>query len=892
MRSLAVSIATAGFRAIPLWSITAMAIVGMAVAMVQNPVRADVLAGWDFSTLVSPNVGANNWGPSPFAASTTASNLTVVGLTRGPAVSGYTTGTYTAASRAWGGNNWWNSGTASDSLQSAIDRGAYITFGFSVADGYSLSFSDVAAYNVRRSSSGPSLGQWQYQIGSGTFVDIGSQITWGSTTTAPGNTQPTIALSGIGGLQSVPAGTSVTFRIVNYNSGTAGSVAGTWYLNDPSGATTNDFIINGSVTGTGGGNNLFWNGGSGWASTSAAGGGNGTWSDGSGGWDAAKTANFGGSAGAVTLGTASAAAGVVVTTTGYVLSGGELALTGPSIDVNSISVASGGTTTLSSRITGAAGLSKSGGGTLILGGTNTFSGGVRIQSGTLTVAADGRLGDPSNAIELNGGTLNVTGSIDLGSRSITGASGAAGVGGISVPAGATLTSAGSVNLSSLTLPGSGTLTFNGSSTSLGGISATAGSGTAAILGAINFGGINRTIDVATGGTLVLDGVLTNNATLSKQGGGTLVLTQDNGTNLSRVQVGVAAATNGGTVRIATGGALGANQTYFNYGTIEAAAPLTIGAGGFGGLSIGGRTATPARLAGAAIEVTGSIALFGSGSPGPIRVNVDNASTFSAVMAGGTTSNITGLTFGGTGSLRLTGDGSALTLPIRLTDSLRASVVNDGSVSGGGVIATSLLTVEASAMLSGNGTIGALKVDAGGTLEPGLSPGVLTTTGSAVFASGGNYNWQLLNATGTAGGGWDLLSVGGALDIAATSVDPFRINLWTLSGAGPDVNGNAANFNPSQSYSWTIASAAGGITGFSADKFQVVTSATNGTGGFSNSVAGGSFSVTQSSNDLRLVFSVAPPSITINVPSGTQTQTQAGYPLLSGSTPVVKTGAGT
>jgi fibronectin-binding autotransporter adhesin len=37
---------------------------------------------------------------------------------------------------------------------------------------------------------------------------------------------------------------------------------------------------------------------------------------------------------------------------------------------------------------------------------------------------------------------------------------------------------------------------------------------------------------------------------------------------------------------------------------------------------------------------------------------------------------------------------------------------------------------------------------------------------------------------------------------------------------------------------------------------------------------------------------APTVIMINVASGTQTQTAAGYPLLSGSTPVVKTGAGT
>ena len=41
-----------------------------------------------------------------------------------------------------------------------------------------------------------------------------------------------------------------------------------------------------------------------------------------------------------------------------------------------------------------------------------------------------------------------------------------------------------------------------------------------------------------------------------------------------------------------------------------------------------------------------------------------------------------------------------------------------------------------------------------------------------------------------------------------------------------------------------------------------------------------------------VVALAPPVITITVASGTQTQSQAGYPLLSGSTPVQKTGAGT
>jgi autotransporter-associated beta strand protein len=44
--------------------------------------------------------------------------------------------------------------------------------------------------------------------------------------------------------------------------------------------------------------------------------------------------------------------------------------------------------------------------------------------------------------------------------------------------------------------------------------------------------------------------------------------------------------------------------------------------------------------------------------------------------------------------------------------------------------------------------------------------------------------------------------------------------------------------------------------------------------------------------MRTTYAAPPATIIINVPSGTQTQTQAGYPTLSGSVPVVKTGAGT
>jgi hypothetical protein len=183
------------------------------------------------------------------------------------------------------------------------------------------------------------------------------------------------------------------------------------------------------------------------------------------------------------------------------------------------------------------------------------------------------------------------------------------------------------------------------------------------------------------------------------------------------------------------------------------------------------------------------------------------------------------------------------------------LVLDGDIS-----ASALSSVHGGGTLSGAGRVGDTVIRDGGTVSPGNSPGTLNIAGDIDWLGGGNYNWQIADAAGTAGLSWDLISVSGALDLSAlTSSNEFKINLWSLSGVEPDVNGNANNFDPSRNYTWTIARAFGGITGYTgADQFLVNIGAANGTGGFANLLEDGTFAVLQSGNDLNLVFNSAAP----------------------------------
>jgi fibronectin-binding autotransporter adhesin len=320
-----------------------------------------MLAGWDFSTIAG---AADFYGPSPFAPAYTGAGITTSGLVRGSGIS--TTGG-TSPNNAWGGINFLASTDAATGI--AANRFATVT----ISSTNLLNLTEISAYNIRRSSTGPTMGQWQYQVGAGAFVDIGSPITWGLNTSAAGNPQTAIDLSGISALQGLPANTNVTFRIIPY---AATGTMGTWNFNDPTDTTAIDFSIRGAygaIVSTG-----------------------------------------------PTIGIDEAGSS---TFTGTIAANGFTTLT----------AVAGGTANFQGIITGVGTIEKTGAGIVTMSADNNYTGMTLINAGTLRLLIAGTNNIPnSNEIRLSGGTLDVsavtgaggfalaTGQVLSGSGSVTG----------------------------------------------------------------------------------------------------------------------------------------------------------------------------------------------------------------------------------------------------------------------------------------------------------------------------------------------------------------------------------------------------------------------------------------------------------------------------------------
>ena len=395
----------------------------------------------------------------------------------------------------------------------------------------------------------------------------------------------------------------------------------------------------------------------------------------------------------------------------YTLTGGSSLELGPGVNASVVS----GSGTIASVISGTSGLTKGGAGTLVLGGANTFTGGVGVSQGTLQIAADSALGDAANDVAMTG-TLKTTANVTLGSgRDFTGS------GTLDIAPGTTLTINGAAGLVGTTLANTGTLSLQGSSRAVGGLVFNAAarieaagpvsvgnitatgvtSGSAVINAGITFNSTgDKTFDVGAGGTLVVNGDVTGtSARIAKTGAGTLIVNGSNSSSGYRIGASGATPVAGGTVVIGSAVGSGSSQLQLNYGTLATSVPggITVPTG----LSVGGRSGAVAVIGGSQpITFSGSSSFFRSfGTSGEMRLDVNNTTTISGTLGATSGSGLaTGVTIGGTGRLILAANGVGASGSTSFTDRV---TVNAGATVE---LANATALAAASLDMSGGGKV--------------------------------------------------------------------------------------------------------------------------------------------------------------------------------------------
>lgn len=218
-------------------------------------------------------------------------------------------------------------------------------------------------------------------------------------------------------------------------------------------------------------------------------------------------------------------------------------------------------------------------------------------------------------------------------------------------------------------------------------------------------------------------------------------------------------------------------------------------------------------------------------------------------------SVSSVTQSGQGRLELNG----VNLYTGATSASAGQLVVNGSIA-----TSSLTTITSAGTLQGTGIVGNTLITSSGTINPGNSPGMITIEGDLTWDINGNYNWEIYDATGVAGIGYDTIYITGTLNLSLLSnPNDFSINLWSLSGLSPNENGNALNFNEDLNYLWVLASTLEGIEGFDPSNFGINTLANNGTAGFSNTL-NGSFALSIDNNNLILAYNTVPEPSTIGL----------------------------
>ena len=609
-----------------------------------------------------------------------------------------------------------------------------------------------------------------------------------------------------------------------------------------------------------------------WTANGTTLGGSGTWNSSSNRWSSSDTtvsgglwangraAYFGGTSGTVTVGSNVAPLAINLTTSGYRIASGS-----GSITACDVSVVEGGSATIAARLTGTSGLAL-GGGTLLLAGTaNDYSGFTNVVGGTLQLAANNVIPDASRVAvsrfmlaDFNGYSDTVGGLQGLGS----------------VRMGPTVT----VNITGTTdarldgfLSGTGDLVID-----------SAGSGVQRLNTSAQSLNVDFAVKDYVGKTTVKRGAL--------------------GVDRSAVPLNTTEVTVEAAGRLALSPNAAAPDQVFTFGS-NPALPVNLKSG-----TIGQGAGDDVELANN-LNVTGTatVLIVNKNNPDPLVPSTQQF-TFSGPLTG-------------SGVLRvLASDTTSGLAESRATFSSTSGNTFSGAVSPGpyAVARFNGDFTQTSVALAG-GTVegyGEIKTVSGtGIVSPDGISGAdgIFTVGTISGSAGTCFNFDL-NAANVAPN-WsdptasvnDVLRLTGttpfATNLASGNVVQLFVNATTLAASDSYLGGFFTTTNQAPAISnanyttYVLGDGQGtdfehaGLTYYTLAHYNAAHSTTfaptvtmvSTTASFGGSPTAGWI--------MRTAYAEGPAVITITVASGTQTQTQAGYPTLSGSTPVVKAGAG-
>src|ERR1700761_88143 len=506
---------------------------------------------------------------------------------------------------------------------------------------------------------------------------------------------------------------------------------------------------------------------------------------------------FAGTAGKVTLTEPITVQNLTFGVNGYTLTGSTLTLAGATPTITT----STGSATISSAIAGTAGLTVAGAGTLSLSGANTFSGGVNVTAGVLSVANDAALGDASNGVTMaSGAGLSATGALGAnrmitligGSANISGA----GVGSARFTGAGGLSIAGGVNLTNDANDYTGATTFTGGGinnvTSIHdlGVASSLGAPTTATNGEIfvSGGGATQTLNYVGGQTesnrdWQFSNTFSGGSALRNSGTGTLTL---NGNMFLSGSNTPAQTFTAQTADIVLNGSISALATAPRAIVYNGAAGRSITLGGISSY-IGPSYITTIAVNASDLENSGTNSSLGNGSNAPIGIvmqngtlaytgataaSSDRAYSFDGANTIANNSSAGGLSLSGSASF-IAGGVDAITLGGSYTGNNTFA----GVISGTGNVAVN----GGNWLLSGANTYAGTTTVTAGTLTVGNTSALGASKGVIVNAGTLDLNGQAITAPSLAGTGGTVDLDGGSLTLNATAGSTSYAGSITGSG---------------------------------------------------------------------------------------------------------------